>query len=53
MSEMMVLGFENELEADRFGVKLAELQKDMIVQPRSCATPTASRTSRAATTWSA
>jgi uncharacterized membrane protein len=32
MSEMMVLGFENELEADRFGLKLAELQKDMIVQ---------------------
>ena len=32
MSEMMVLGFENEMEADRFGVKLAELQKDMIVQ---------------------
>jgi uncharacterized membrane protein len=32
MSEMMVLGFENEMEADRFGLKLAELQKDMIVQ---------------------
>ena len=32
MSEMMVLGFENEMEADRFGVKLGELQKDMIVQ---------------------
>ena len=32
MSEMMVLGFENEMEADRFGVKLAELPKDMIVQ---------------------
>ena len=32
MSEMMVLGFENEMEADRFGIKLAELQKDMIVQ---------------------
>ena len=29
MSELMVLGFENELEADRFGVKLAELQKDL------------------------
>ena len=28
MSEMMVLGFENEMEADRFGLKLAELQKD-------------------------
>ena len=32
MSEMMVLGFENEMEADRFGLKLEELQKDMIVQ---------------------
>jgi len=32
MSEMMVLGFENETEADRFGLKLAELQRDMIVQ---------------------
>jgi uncharacterized membrane protein len=32
MSELMVLGFENELEADRFGLKLAELQKDLIVQ---------------------
>ena len=32
MSELMVLGFENEVEADRFGLKLAELQKDMIVQ---------------------
>ena len=32
MSEMMVLGFENEMEADRFGLKLAEMQKDMIVQ---------------------
>ncbi len=32
MSEMMVLGFENEMEADRFGLKLEELQKEMIVQ---------------------
>jgi len=32
MSELMVLGFENEAEADAFGLKLAELQKDMIVQ---------------------
>jgi len=37
MSEMMVLGFENEMEADRFGLKLAELQKDMIVQPSDAA----------------
>ena len=32
MSELMVLGFENETEADRFGVTLAEMQKEMIVQ---------------------
>jgi uncharacterized membrane protein len=32
MSELMVLGFENELEADRFGLKLAEMQKDLIVE---------------------
>jgi uncharacterized membrane protein len=32
MSEMMVLGFESELEADQFGEKLAQMQKDMIVQ---------------------
>ncbi len=32
LSEMMVLGFESELEADQFGEKLAQMQKDMIVQ---------------------
>ena len=37
MSELMVLGFENELEADRFGLKLAELQKDLIVQLQDAA----------------
>jgi uncharacterized membrane protein len=37
MSELMVLGFENEMEADRFGVKLAELQKDLIVQLQDAA----------------
>ena len=37
MSELMVLGFENEMEADRFGLKLAELQKDMIVQLQDAA----------------
>jgi uncharacterized membrane protein len=37
MSELMVLGFENELEADRFGVKLGELQKDLIVQLKDAA----------------
>ena len=32
MSELMVLGFENEAEADGFGLKLAQMQKDLIVQ---------------------
>jgi uncharacterized membrane protein len=32
MSELMVLGFENEAAADAFGVKLAAMQKDMVVQ---------------------
>ncbi|MEZ5124990.1 MAG: DUF1269 domain-containing protein [Thermoleophilia bacterium] len=31
MSELMVLGFENETEADRFGVKLTQMQNDMVV----------------------
>jgi len=33
----MVLGFENEMEADRFGLKLAELQKDMIIDLQDAA----------------
>jgi uncharacterized membrane protein len=37
MSELIVLGFENEAAADDFGVKLAGLQKDMIVQLRDAA----------------
>jgi uncharacterized membrane protein len=37
MSELMVLGFENEAEADEFGLKLAQLQKDMIVQLQDAA----------------
>ena len=37
MSELMVLGFENEVEADRFGLKLADMQKDMIVQLQDAA----------------
>jgi len=37
MSEKMVLGFENEMEADRFGLKLAELQKDLIVELQDAA----------------
>ena len=37
MSELMVLGFENEVEADRFGLKLAEMQKDLIVQLQDAA----------------
>jgi uncharacterized membrane protein len=32
MSELIVLGFETEAEADNFGLKLAQMQKDMIVQ---------------------
>jgi uncharacterized membrane protein len=32
MSELMVLGFENEAEADAFGVKLKQMQSDLIVQ---------------------
>jgi len=37
MSELMVLGFENEVEADRFGLTLAQMQKDMIVQLQDAA----------------
>ena len=37
MSELMVLGFENEAAADEFGVTLAEMQKDMIVQLQDAA----------------
>jgi uncharacterized membrane protein len=32
MSELMVLGFENEAEADNFGLKLAQMQQAMIIQ---------------------
>ena len=37
MSELMVLGFENEAAADDFGLKLAEMQKDLIVQLQDAA----------------
>lgn len=37
MSELMVLGFENEADADQFGVKLQQLQKDMIVELQDAA----------------
>jgi uncharacterized membrane protein len=37
MSEMIVLGFDNEAAADQFGVTLAQLQKDMIVQLQDAA----------------
>jgi uncharacterized membrane protein len=37
MSEMMVLGFETEAAADQFGLTLAQLQKDMIVQLQDAA----------------
>jgi uncharacterized membrane protein len=32
MSELMVLAFDNEAEADAFGVKLGQMQSDLIVQ---------------------
>jgi uncharacterized membrane protein len=37
MSELMVLGFDNEAAADAFGLKLADMQKDMIVQLQDAA----------------
>jgi len=37
VSELMVLGFENEAAANEFGVKLVQLQKDMIVQLQDAA----------------
>jgi uncharacterized membrane protein len=37
MSELMVLGFDDEAAADAFGLKLAEMQKDMIVQLQDAA----------------
>jgi uncharacterized membrane protein len=37
MSEMIVLGFENEAAADDFGLKIAQMQKDMIVQLQDAA----------------
>jgi uncharacterized membrane protein len=32
MSELMVLGFENEAAADEFGLKLAQMQQQLVVQ---------------------
>ena len=37
MSELMVLGFDDEAAADAFGLKLAQMQKDMIVQLQDAA----------------
>jgi uncharacterized membrane protein len=37
MSEMMVLGFDNEAAAEDFGLKLEQLQKDMIIQLKDAA----------------
>ena len=37
MSELMVLGFEDEAAADAFGLKLADMQKDMIVELQDAA----------------
>ena len=32
MSELIVLGFEDEAAADRFGVKLGQMQNDLIIE---------------------
>ncbi len=37
MSEMMVLGFDTEAEADNFGFKLEQMQRDMVVQLQDAA----------------
>jgi uncharacterized membrane protein len=37
MSELLILGFEDEAAADSFGVTLAQLQKDMIVDLQDAA----------------
>jgi uncharacterized membrane protein len=37
MSELMVLGFETEAEADTFGERLAQMQHDMIVELQDAA----------------
>mgnify|MGYP000943097923 CR=1 FL=1 len=37
VSELMVLGFEDEAHAERFGATLAQLQKDLIVQLQDAA----------------
>lgn len=37
MSELIVLGFENEASAEEFGGTLAQMQKDMIVQLQDAA----------------
>ena len=37
MSELMVLGFEDEAAADAFGLELGEMSKDMIVQLQDAA----------------
>jgi uncharacterized membrane protein len=37
MSEMIVLGFKTEAEADDFGLKLAQMQKDLIIELQDAA----------------
>jgi uncharacterized membrane protein len=37
MSEMIVLGFKTEAEADNFGLKLAQMQKDLIIELQDAA----------------
>ena len=37
MSELIVLGFKTEAEADNFGLKLAQMQKDLIIELQDAA----------------
>lgn len=37
MSELIVLGFENETDAESFGAKLAQLQQDLIINLKDAA----------------
>ncbi len=37
MGELIVLGFESEAEADEFGLKLAQLKQDMIIELKDAA----------------
>ena len=37
MSEMIVLGFDNEVDADNFGAKIADMQKNLIIELQDAA----------------